>query len=115
MLNDKRWAATKRIVWARAKGLCELCAQTITATGRPLAVPGVDCHHVIPFESAATIQEAEALCYDPNNVRLVCIACHSKIHAHAGSHTKEAVRQRRNERLERWKERQHQCPKDKKP
>ena len=110
MLNDKRWRQVKAIVNARTNGLCEECL----ANG--LIVPGVDCHHIVPFESATTIQEAEALCYNPNNVRLLCIACHCKVHADAKSHTKAAHKQREHDRLERWKakhERQDDDPKDK--
>jgi 5-methylcytosine-specific restriction endonuclease McrA len=102
MLNDKRWTQTKAVVWQRAKGLCEECAKTITATGRPLLVAGVDCHHVIPFESAKTQQEAEALCYNPDNVRLLCVRCHINAHTQAKSHTKEAHQAREAERLARW-------------
>ena len=34
MLNDKRWAATKAIVDARAKGLCEWCIRDGKEYGR---------------------------------------------------------------------------------
>ena len=98
MLNSKRWRETKAIVWKRTKGLCEMCK----AEGR--AVDGVDCHHIIPFESARTPDEMARLCYDPNNVQLLCVKHHIAVHAQAGSHTKEAHQQRERERLERWKQ-----------
>ena len=99
MLNDKRWKETKRIVWQRAQGLCEWCKRD------GYIVPGVDCHHIIPFESAKTQAEMESLCYDPNNCVLLCIPCHVRVHQELGSKKKEAVKARREQSFERWKDR----------
>lgn len=98
MLNDRRWLETKRVVWDRAEGLCEWCAR------EGYVVAGKDCHHLIPFESARTIAEAERLCYNPDNCVLLCILCHIKAHRELMSKTKEVVQQRRQERFERWKD-----------
>lgn len=108
MLNDKRWRKTKEIVWERAHGLCEWCRRDGIEAGvlpNGWVRAGVDCHHLVPFESASTNQEAERLCYDPNNVVLLCIEHHIKAHADAGSHTKEAHKLRADEKLKRWIER----------
>lgn len=51
----------------------------------------LDCHHIKQVESGRTVQEMERLCYDPTNIRLLCVACHIKTHAEARSHTKEKV------------------------
>ena len=99
MLNDKRWLQTKRVVWQRAQGLCEWCKRD------GYIVAGVDCHHIIPFESAKTQAEMERLCYDPNNCVLLCVEHHRAEHNQKGYHTKEHVQARRAERFERWKER----------
>ncbi len=99
MLNDRRWLDTKRVVWHRAGALCEWCKRD----GYIRA--GVDCHHIIPFESAKTQAEMERLCYDPNNFVLLCIPCHQRAHKEMMSHKKEAVQARRAERFERWKDR----------
>lgn len=99
MLNDRRWLETKRVVWHRAGALCEWCKRD----GYIRA--GVDCHHIIPFESAKTQAEMERLCYDPNNCVLLCIPCHQRAHKEMMSHKKEAVQARRAERFERWKDR----------
>ena len=100
MLNDKRWRDTKRIVWERAQGLCEWCKRD------GYIVPGVDCHHIIPFESAKTQAEMERLCYDATgNVVLLCIPCHVKAHVELRSKTKEKVKERRQQSFERWKDR----------
>ena len=106
LLNDKRWKETKAIVWERAKGLCEWCIRDGIAAGVEggWIRPGVDCHHLVPFESAKTMQEAERLCYDPNNCVLLCVEHHRAEHNQKGYHTKEHVQARRAERFERWKE-----------
>ena len=99
MLNDRRWLETKRIVWARAGGLCEWCKRDGYITA------GRDCHHIVPFESAKTQAEMERLCYDADhNVVLLCVPCHIKAHKEMRSKKKEAVKTRRNERFERWKD-----------
>ena len=115
MLNDKRWLQTKRIVWERAQGLCEWCKRDGQEYGRKIGdadlardgyiVAGVDCHHIIPFESAKTHAEMERLCYDVNNIALLCINCHVKAHNELKSKTKAKVKERRAQAFERWKSR----------
>ena len=113
MLNDKRWMETKRVVWARAEGLCEWCKRDgIAERGVPYITPGVDCHHIVPFESAKTQAEMERLCYDPNNCVLLCIPCHQRVHQELGSKTKAKVKERRQQGFERWKSRLQGHPKD---
>lgn len=98
LLNSKRWWDVKRIVWQRANGLCERCK------AKGLIVPGVDCHHLMPVESAKSPQEMERLCYDDRNIQLLCIACHIKAHQDMRSHTTEEVKANRQRRQERWKD-----------
>ena len=107
MLNDKRWRETKRIVWQRAKGLCEWCIRDGKAAGVPEGWirAGVDCHHLIPFESAKTIAEAERLCYSADNCVLLCVEHHVKAHVELRSKTKAKVKERREQAFERWKDR----------
>ena len=114
MLNDKRWPETKRVVWKRAGGLCEWCRRDGQEYGRKTGNarlaqtgwirPGVDCHHIIPFESAKTQAEMERLCYDPNNCVLLCIHHHQQAHVELMSKTKEKVKERRAQAFERWKD-----------
>ena len=85
LLNDKRWKLLRAEVFRRANGLCELCK----AEG--FITPGVDCHHIVPVESAKTEQEMERLAYDVSNIRLLCIPCHIKTHQEMRSHTNEKV------------------------
>lgn len=98
LLNSKRWWEVKRTVWQRANGLCERCK----AEGYITA--GVDCHHVKPVETARSPQEMEALCYNVNNVQLLCVPCHIKVHQDMHTHTKEEVIANRQRRHERWVE-----------
>lgn len=107
MLNSKRWQEVRRQVWLRAGGLCEQCKAEGIAAGVPggYVTPGKDCHHVVPFESAKTIREAEQLCYDVNNVRLLCIPCHIAVHKEMGKNTKQNILERQAQAFERWKDR----------
>ena len=71
LLNSKRWAEVKRIVWKRAGGLCERCRREGIAAGvlpDGYITPGVDCHHKIPVESANPDipGEMERLAYNPD-------------------------------------------------
>jgi len=100
LLNAPQWAKVKAIVRARAGGLCERCKAEGYIT------PGVDCHHIVPVESGKTLAEMERLCYDIHNIQLLCVPCHIKTHAEQRSHSKEAHKQRENDRLSQWIARQ---------
>ena len=114
MLNSKRWAETKAIVKARAKGLCEWCIRDGKEYGRKTGnaalartgwlKPGIDCHHLVPFESAKTTAEMERLCYSADNCVLLCIEHHVAAHKELGSKTKAKVKERRDQAFERWKD-----------
>lgn len=96
LLNSKRWQEVKRIVWQRTNGLCEECMK------QGIVRAGVDCHHIVPVETATTPQEMERLCFDVNNVRLLCIACHSAIHKGMGKGTRKLAIERAKQRQDRW-------------
>lgn len=101
LLNDKRWwgdGGVKVQVWRRANGLCEECMK------EGIITQGVDCHHVIPVETGRTIQEMERLAYDVNNVRLLCIPCHIKVHQDMRTHTKEKVKENKQRARQRFLE-----------
>lgn len=105
LLNSKRWK-TLRIQYLQAHPLCERCwREGIEKTGYPYIVSAVDVHHVIPVESAHSIQEMEALCFNESagqRLEALCIPCHIKTHQEARSHTKEAHQQREKDRLQQW-------------
>ena len=100
LLNSKRWAEVKRIVWQRAGGLCERCRR------EGLIRAGVDCHHKIPVESANPDdpQAMERLAYDVSNIELLCIPCHIKTHQEMRSHTKEKVKENKSRARRRFLE-----------
>ena len=106
LLNSPRWAEVKRIVWQRAQGLCERCREEGRAAGVAdgWITPGVDCHHIVPVESAKTEQEMERLAYDVNNIRLLCVPCHIKTHAEMRSHCKEQVKANKQRARQRFME-----------
>ena len=80
LLNSKRWAEVKRIVWQRAGGLCERCRR------EGFIRAGVDCHHKVPVESANPDdpKAMERLAYDVGNIELLCIPCHIRAHQEMG-------------------------------
>ena len=96
LLNSRRWQDTKAEVWQRAKGLCEECArQGYVRAGR-------DCHHVIPISSSMSVAEMTRLCYDVNNVRLLCIEHHIAAHKSMGKNTKANRQERTAQRVSRF-------------
>jgi 5-methylcytosine-specific restriction endonuclease McrA len=88
LLNSPRWAEVKRIVWQRAGGLCERCKRDGFITA------GVDCHHIKPVEGAHTVDGPDGMkarAYNPENIELLCVACHIKTHQEMHSHRKDKV------------------------
>lgn len=95
LLNSKRWKELR--AWKlNQQPLCELCE----AEGYVRSA--IDVHHIDPCESARTLDELEAKCFNPANLQSLCISCHAKLHREAKSHTKEVHKQREDERLARW-------------
>lgn len=102
LLNSKRWAEVKRIVWQRAGGLCERCKREgIAERGVPYITPGVDCHHIKPVEGATTEDEMRARCYDDRNIELLCVPCHIKTHQEMRSHKADKVAENKRRGAER--------------
>ena len=100
LLNSKRWKEMRQR-YLRAHPLCERCQ----AEGKISSA--VDVHHIIPVESAKYIAEMEQLCFDDgNNLQALCIPCHIKTHQEQRSHSKEAHKQREDDRLLQWIDRQ---------
>ena len=90
LLNDKQWKMLRAQVFRRTNGLCEMCLKEGFIT------PGVDVHHIRPVEQAKTVEGPDGMrarCYDPNNVMLLCVPCHIKVHQEMGSHTAEYHRE----------------------
>ena len=102
LLNSKRWKQL-RMAYLQKHPLCERCKR------EGLVRSAIDVHHVIPVESAHSIQEMEALCFNEvpeQRLEALCIPCHIKAHAEQRSHSKEAHQKREDDRMQRWIERQ---------
>ena len=101
LLNDKRWKLLRAAVFRRTNGLCEMCLKEGYIT------PGVDVHHIRPVEQAKSVEGPDGMrarCYDPNNVMLLCIACHIKVHQDMRTHTKEKVAENKARARQRFME-----------
>ena len=100
LLNSKRWQEVKAIVWRRAEGLCERCKAEGVLTSS--LTEKLDCHHIIPVERGRTIEEMKLLCFDVNNIQLLCKPCHIAVHKQMRSHTKPEVKANRQRSFWRW-------------
>lgn len=100
LLNSKRWKELRQ--WKLQQNpLCEICKS------EGYIRSAIDVHHKIPCETARNVFEMEQLCFNPDNLQSLCIPCHQRLHREAKSHTKEAHKQRADERLARWIAGQH--------
>ena len=97
--NSREWREL-RIAKLRSQPLCERCL----SLGRYVSAHVV--HHIIPIETAHTLADMKRLAIDCGlaGLQSLCDQCHSEIHNDAGYHTRDAVQQRTNERLERWQD-----------
>ena len=101
LLNDKQWKLLRAAVFRRTNGLCEMCLKEGYIT------PGVDVHHIRPVEQAKTVEGPDGMrarCYDPNNVMLLCVEHHIKVHQDMRTHTKEKVAENKARARQRFME-----------
>lgn len=103
LYNSKEWRELKRFTYERTGGLCERCIEEGKAAGIPegYITPGVDCHHIVPWETGHTMEEVKRLFFDRNNIRLLCIPCHIKTHQEMRSHKAEQVAENKKRSAER--------------
>ena len=97
LLNSKRWKELRAWKLAQTQGYCEICY----AEGwRGIDALAVDIHHIVPVESVIDQGEAAMarLCFNPANLMALCVRHHVEIHQQAGSHTKEAVEERKQKK-----------------
>lgn len=95
--NSREWQEL-RIAKLRSQPLCERCL----SQGRYVNAHVV--HHIIPIETAHTLEEMKRLAIDCGlaGLQSLCDQCHADIHNDAGYHNREAVQQRAKDRQERW-------------
>ena len=101
LLNDKRWKLLRAAVFRRTNGLCEMCLK------EGIITPGVDVHHIRPVEQAKSVEGPDGMrarCYDSNNVMLLCVPCHIKVHQEMQTHTKEKVAENKARARQRFME-----------
>ena len=111
LYNSKEWHELKRFTFQRTGGLCERCREEGREHGRKIGdaelaetgwiTPGVDCHHIVPWETGRTMEEVKRLFFDRNNIRLLCIPCHIKTHQELMSHKAEQVAEKKKRSAER--------------
>ena len=103
LYNSKEWQDIKRYTFTRTGGLCERCIEEGKSAGvhEGYITPGVDCHHIVPWETGRTMEEVKRLFYDRNNIRLLCIPCHIKTHQEMRSHKADKVAENKKRSAER--------------
>ena len=97
LLNSKRWKELRAWKLRQTEGYCEICYRE---GWRGIDALAVDIHHKIPVESVID-QGEEAMkrvCFNPANLMALCVRHHVEIHQQAGSHTKEAVEERKKKK-----------------
>ena len=105
--NSKEWKQLREAKLT-AQPLCEMCQEEGRKQGvkRGYVRSATCVHHIVPIETATSMDEMRQLAFDWNNLQSLCRPCHNKLHNDAGYHTKEAVQERKQSAFERWKERQ---------
>lgn len=101
LLNDKQWKLLRAAVFRRTLGLCEMCLKEGFIT------PGVDVHHIRPVEQATSMEGHDGMrarCYDPNNVMLLCVEHHIKVHQSMRTHSKDKVKENKARARQRFME-----------
>lgn len=98
IMNSARWK-TLRATKLVANPFCERCE----AEG--YVRPARCVHHIIEVESGRTEQECRDLAFRWSNLQSLCYQHHAEIHAAERSHSKEAHKQREDDRLTQWMKR----------
>ena len=98
LITSRRWQALRRHQLSEHPW-CERCE----AEGR--LTPATCVHHIHPVESAATLHDMAALCYNPANLQSLCLKCHNDIHTEMGSRSAQKQAARHKAELEDFKRR----------
>ena len=96
--NSREWKAL-RLLKLQQNPLCEMHY----AKGKIVSSHCV--HHLVPIETAKTMDEMRRLAFDPKNLQSLCDECHAKIHKEMGKGTKELRMERAQARNDRWRDR----------
>ena len=95
LIGSKRWRRLR--AWKlRAQPLCEDCLHEGRATA------ATEVHHVRPLEQARSREEMRRLCFDAQNLRSLCPACHEAEHRRLASRSAETQQAYRHAEAERF-------------
>lgn len=95
LLNSRQWRETRERK-LNDQPLCERCKRDGYITAATCV------HHITPVESGRTDKECAELCFSFTNLMSLCYRCHADIHMAEGKGTKENHKQREQERLQQW-------------
>lgn len=98
MIQSKRWKVLRKKK-INANPICEDCME------RNIVEPATEVHHVIPAETALSVDEMEGLMFDYANLRSLCQECHANAHVLLGSKKRENVRENCRRVTERFAKR----------
>ena len=110
LLNTKEWRELRAWKIDSCDGKCERCRQEGIETGVQCGYirAAKTVHHIRPVENGADEAEMRALCFDRNNLMLLCPECHHKIHEEMKSHQGQIMRtipkeaQKANDHIKAW-------------
>ncbi|MBA7480581.1 hypothetical protein ES707_16043 [subsurface metagenome] len=71
--NTPRWKKL-RTWYIRNHPFCEDCL------GKDKTTLSREVHHVVPWVTGSTLADQEALAFDPENLRALCVDCHKAVH-----------------------------------
>lgn len=103
--NSREWHEL-RVQKLRANPLCERCAEMgREKTGHEWVRAAQCVHHRIPIETATTLDDMRRLAFTWGNLVSLCNECHAEVHREERSHTKAAIKEREQQRQQRWHDR----------
>ena len=94
LLNTKEWRILRAWKIEQCQGLCERCKREGQRDGVPdgFITPAKTVHHIVPVESVPDepaenlMERMKKVCFDRNNLLLLCPNCHHLIHQEMKSH-----------------------------
>ena len=109
LLNSKEWRELRAWKIQQCQGLCERCKREGIEAGVQggYLTPAKTVHHIIPVESVPD-NKMKDVCFDKNNLILLCPNCHHRTHEEMKSHQWQVMRtipkeeQKMNEHMKEW-------------
>lgn len=74
--HSRAWQSVRQLVWDRAHGLCERCAENGDV------VPADVVHHTTPL-TVDNINDQD-ITLNPNRLQALCHECHTEVHQELG-------------------------------